>query len=146
MKLKSHGLVAAGALVILAATLIVAGAFPFRSGIAAATPPGFDPGDAAAAEQAAGGDGRILQVISVGSVLTRDGMIWVYRPDKQTWLSVDEALKEEGRETHVLPLPVPATEIAQMQSFGFLLTKSGELWLYEFATDKWGRIQSPPAR
>ncbi|MFH1145105.1 MAG: hypothetical protein V1774_11225 [Candidatus Eisenbacteria bacterium] len=103
-------------------------------------------GSALAAGQAGDGAGasRVVLAFGVGSVLTRDGTLWVYRPDTDLWLTIDEAFKEEGRETKILPLPVAPSDIAEMESFGFLLTKGGESWLYEFTTDRWRRIPPPP--
>lgn len=90
--------------------------------------------------------GDILLVYGVGGVLTRDGTLWQYRPDQSTWLTVDEAFEQEGQTTHILPLPVPASTIAKMDSFGFILTNSGSCWLYDLEKDRWREIGSPPAR
>jgi hypothetical protein len=72
-----------------------------------------------------------------------DGQIWVYRPDQDRWLTVDQAFKDEGRDTHIVPLPVPAGQVKEMTSFGFLLTQSGEIWFYEISTDKWRKLPNP---
>jgi len=90
--------------------------------------------------------GEILLVYSVGGVLTSDGTLWQYRPDKGSWLTVDEAFEQEGHQTHILPLPVPAAEIAQMNSFGFILTRSGRCWFYDLEKDRWAEIGPPLAR
>jgi hypothetical protein len=95
----------------------------------------------ARADEAAGR--TVLLSFGVGGVLTADGQLWQFRPDQNQWLAIDEAFQEEGRETHIVPLPVPAAEIAEMQSFGFLVTRTGEVWLYEFNTDDWRKLPSP---
>jgi len=100
----------------------------------------------AALAQGPTGSGDIALVYGVGGVLTRDGILWQYRPDKGSWVTVDDAFSEEGRETHVLPLPVAVGEIAQMESFGFLVTKSGACWLYDLEKDRWRDVGPPPAR
>lgn len=88
--------------------------------------------------------GSVLLAYGVGGVLTADGRLFQYRPDVGRWLPIDEAFREEGRETNIVPLPVRAEEIRQMESFGFLVTRSGEIWLYEMSTDRWQKL-SPPA-
>ena len=90
--------------------------------------------------------GEIQLVYGVGGVLTIDGTLWQYRPDKSAWLTVDQAFAEEGRTTHVLPLPVPASQSARMESFGFIVTESGNCWLYDLEQDRWREIGPPPAR
>ena len=90
-------------------------------------------------------NGDILLVYGVGGVLTRDGTLWQYRPDKSVWLNVDQAFAEEGRTTNVLPLPVPAADIARMDSFGFIVTRAGDCWLYDLEKDGWRQIGPPPA-
>jgi len=99
---------------------------------------------AAGQQEGASGASRVVLAFGVASVLTENGMLWVYRPDTGNWLTIDEAFREEGRETHILPLPVRSADIAQMESFGFLLTKSGEMWLYEFTGDRWRKVDPPP--
>lgn len=88
--------------------------------------------------------GQILLAYGVGGVLTKDGMLWTYRPDQGKWLTVDQAFAEQERTTHVLPLPVAAASITQMQSFGFLVTKTGTCWLYDLEKDVWKEIGAPP--
>ncbi len=90
--------------------------------------------------------GEILLVYGVGGVLTRDGTLWQYRPDQNQWLTVDEAFSQEGQTTHILPLPVPASTIAKMDSFGFLVTESGSCWLYDLEKDRWREVGAPPSR
>jgi len=97
----------------------------------------------ARAADAGGRPGEVLLAYSVGGVLTADGQLWQYRPDLQQWLTIDEAFRQEGRETSVVPLPVPASEIAAMESFGFLVTRSGDLWLYVIETNQWQKLPHP---
>lgn len=87
---------------------------------------------------------EVVLAFGPNGVLTRDGTLWVYRPDKGIWLTIDDSFAEEGHATHVLPLPVPATEIAQMQSFGFIVTTSGSCWFYDLSKDRWKDIGVPP--
>ncbi len=88
--------------------------------------------------------GEVILTFGVGGVLTADGILWQYRPDLDKWMTMDEAFLEEGRETSkVLPLPVPADKIQDMATWGFILTTSGDLWLYEMASDKWRRLKPP---
>ncbi len=88
--------------------------------------------------------GSIQLAFAPGGVLTRDGALWQYRLDKGVWLTIDDAFAEEGRTTHVIPLPVPASQIVQMQSFGFIVTSSGACWLYDVEQDRWKEIGAPP--
>ena len=90
--------------------------------------------------------GRVLRLISVGGVLTDDGTIWQYRPDRGRWQTIDESFASEGKTTHILPLPVPAGSIREMVTFGFLQTDGGELWLYDIGKDKWEKLPAPPER
>lgn len=118
-------------------------------GLASVLIPGLDsisqrvplaPSEALAAPQPAS---QAVLAFNVGGVLTRDGMLWIFRPDLDRWLTVDEAFREEGRETHILPLPVPVQDIGDMETYGFILTKGGDIWFYEIAADKWRQLQTP---
>ena len=101
-------------------------------------------GEASAQSQPTGNpSGQVLLTYGLGGIVTADGTLWQYRPDFKRWMTVDEAFREEGRTTHILPLPVPATEIQDMESFGFILTRSGQIWFYEMETDKWKLIEPP---
>ncbi|MBM3316727.1 MAG: hypothetical protein FJY75_02640 [Candidatus Eisenbacteria bacterium] len=127
----------------------IAGSLLFALGIALGSllqvlPAGSDasPLGVAAAQPPAPAS-RVLLAFGVGGVLTGDGRVLQYRPDTQQWLSIDEAFRQEGRETNILPLPVRADQIRQMESFGFLLTNSGEAWLYEMSTDQWRKLPNP---
>lgn len=100
-------------------------------------------GGSAQAQSPGDARGPVLLAYSLGGILTADGKLWQYRPDLDRWLTIDEAFREEGRTTHILPLPVPATEIQDMETFGFILTHSGQVWFYEMETDKWRLLPSP---
>jgi hypothetical protein len=125
-----------GALVAAAATVLLAAAgwLTLREG------------NTAHAQGSGSVSGQIQLVYGIGGVLTRDGTLWTYRPDTGKWLTVDEAFQAQDRTTHVLPLPVPASSIVRMESFGFLITDSGSCWLYDLEKDKWTEIGAPPAR
>ena len=87
-----------------------------------------------------------ILTFGVGGVLASDGTLWQYRPDTGEWLSIDEAMRKEGYEdSHILPLPVPVEDVAEMESFGFLRTRQGDLWLYEMAANSWVRLPELPA-
>ncbi len=85
---------------------------------------------------------EVLRIYGVGGVLTADGTLWQYRPETKKWLTIDEAFREQGKTTQVLPLPVRAREIREMVTFGFLLSESGECWLYDLERNRWERL--PP--
>jgi hypothetical protein len=87
--------------------------------------------------------GKILRLINVGSVLTADGKIWNFRPDRDRWETVDESFAGQGKTTHILPLPVPAASIREMVTFGFLLTEAGDCWLYDMDRNKWEKLTPP---
>ena len=84
----------------------------------------------------------ILKIFCVGGVLTADGTLWQYSPS-QKWQTIDQAFRDQGRETHILPLPVPAHAIEEMVTFGFLKTTSGEVWLYDLEDNEWQRLDPP---
>ncbi|HZM16362.1 MAG TPA: kelch repeat-containing protein [Candidatus Krumholzibacteria bacterium] len=87
---------------------------------------------------------RILGVYGVGGVIGEDGTLWQYMPDRKKWLSIDEAFRGEDQETHILPLPVAAKDIQFMESWGFLVTRSGECWHYDLAANRWQNVGPPP--
>jgi hypothetical protein len=89
--------------------------------------------------------GDIAATFGVGGVLTREGKLWQYRPDKKKWVSLDESFALEGQATTTVPLPVPVSEIRFMETFGFLVTLDGDCWLYNFDQNRWDRIGHPPA-
>lgn len=86
--------------------------------------------------------GPILKLFAVGGVLTEDGTLWQYSPSRK-WQTIDEAFRDQGRETKILPLPVPASSIVEMVTFGFLLTQGGDTWLYELEEDSWIKLPPP---
>ena len=90
------------------------------------------------------GGGGITGIFGVGGVITEEGSLWQYLPDEKRWMTIDEAFKRDGRETHILPLPVPsAKEIRYMESWGFLVTQTGEVWQYDLETNRWRNIGAP---
>jgi hypothetical protein len=114
-------------------------------GIALVVLPGGSPGPPVALAAAPAGTpgAEVVRLCSQGTVLTADGQIWFFRPDQDRWLTMDQAFKSEGRETHIVPLPVPVSAVKEMESFGFILTQSGEVWFYEISTDKWRKLPNP---
>lgn len=86
---------------------------------------------------------QVVRIYGVGGVLTADGTLWQYRPETKKWLTIDEAFQEQGKTTRVLPLPVKAKEIREMATWGFLLTESGECWLYDLERSRWERLTPP---
>ncbi len=100
-------------------------------------------GGGAAGTAGAVGGSRVVRLVSVGSVLTADGTIWMYRPDRKQWMTIDESFKAQGKQTHVLPLPVAVSAIQDMATFGCLLTNSGDCWLYNIESDKWEKLPAP---
>lgn len=90
--------------------------------------------------------GRIVLIYAPGGVLTEDGTLWQFNLENGVWVTVDEAFREQGQETQVLPLPVPVERIARMESFGFLVTHDGTCWLYDLQRNEWREIGAPPMR
>ena len=105
--------------------------------------PGSPP---AASAQHASSMGEILLTFGPGGVLTEGGILWQFNMEKGVWTTIDDAFDEQGRQTHVHPLPVAADEIARMESFGFIVTHSGNCWLYDLEKDRWREIGPPPRR
>ncbi|MBD3161882.1 MAG: hypothetical protein GF346_06350 [Candidatus Eisenbacteria bacterium] len=99
-----------------------------------------------AAAQGGADAGRIVLIYAPGGVLTEDGTLWQFNLEKGVWVTVDEAFREQGQETEVLPLPVPVERIARMESFGFLVTREGVCWLYDLQRNQWREVGSPPRR
>jgi hypothetical protein len=81
-----------------------------------------------------------------GGVLTNDGALWQYRLDTQDWVTIDQAFKDQGQNTKILPLPVSVDQIESMESFGFFVTRSGDCWLYDLEEDAWKNIATPSGR
>ena len=76
--------------------------------------------------------------------MTQGGTLWQYNMEKGVWITIDEAFTEQGQQTHVHPLPVPADQIARMESFGFIVTHTGNCWLFDLEKDQWKQIGRPP--
>lgn len=92
---------------------------------------------------AAGAGSSIIATYGVGGVLKGDGRLYQWRPEKKQWVTIDESFRLDGETRHVLPLPVAATEVARMEGFGFLVTRSGTCWLYNLDTNRWENIGRP---
>jgi hypothetical protein len=88
-------------------------------------------------------DSNIVGVFGVGGVLTESGALWQFLPDEKKWMTIDQAFARDGRETHVLPLPVDVKSIRFMESWGFLVTTEGKAWLYSQDESKWIEIGTP---
>jgi hypothetical protein len=88
--------------------------------------------------------GGLVASYGVGGVLTRDGELWQYRPDKGRWMTLDESFALEKTKTRLVPLPVPADQVKAMQTFGFIVTRSDECWLYDMDAQAWKNIGAPP--
>jgi hypothetical protein len=86
---------------------------------------------------------NIVGVFGVGGVISENGTLWQYHPSEKRWMTIDEAFKLDDRETHILPLPVPADQIRFMESFGFLVTKDGQVWQYDLEQKSWQNIGTP---
>jgi hypothetical protein len=122
----------------LGALLMVGGAMAFR---------GLGPQSAAAKSPSTSGAsdrGGLVASFGVGGVLTRDGELWQYRPDRDKWVTLDESFGLEGTTTKLIPLPVPADQVKMMETFGFLITQSDECWLYDLDKNEWKNIGAPP--
>lgn len=92
------------------------------------------------------GSGEVVMAFGVGGVLTRDGALWQYRLDTRDWVTIDQAFEDQGQDTHILPLPVRVSEISSMESFGFIITRGGDCWLYDLEEDKWENVGRPSGR
>ena len=115
------------------------------AGLALALPTLIGSASLAAPQSGAAAEaGPILRLIAVGQVLTTDGRILNYNPETRQWQDIDEAFRVQDKETHILPLPVPAGSIREMVTFGFLLTDEGVCWLYNLETDRWEKVPPPP--
>lgn len=101
--------------------------------------------DAVAAGSSAGSDrGGLITSFGVGGVLTRDGELWQYRPDRDKWMTLDESFALEGTATKLVPLPVPADQVKSMETFGFLVTVADVCWLYDLDRNEWEKVGAPP--
>lgn len=86
----------------------------------------------------------IAGTFGVGGVVTWEGELWQYRPDRESWVTLDESFALEGQATSVIPLPVPADRIRHMETFGFLVDDQDDCWLYDLDERRWERIGKPP--
>jgi hypothetical protein len=92
--------------------------------------------------QAAAGS-AVVATYGVGGVLKSNGSLYQWRPEKKTWVTIDESFRLDGETRKVLPLPVAAADVARMEGFGFIVTKSGSCWLYNLDTNRWENIGRP---
>jgi hypothetical protein len=92
--------------------------------------------------QAAAGS-AVVATYGVGGVLKSNGSLYQWRPEKKTWVTIDESFRLDGETRKVLPLPVAAVDVARMEGFGFIVTKSGSCWLYNLDTNRWENIGRP---
>jgi len=88
--------------------------------------------------------GTVVGTFGVGGVLTREGKLWQYRPDKKKWVSLDESFALEGQGTSVVPLPVAPGKIRFMETFGFLVADNDRCWLYNVEQKLWEDVGVPP--
>ena len=91
-------------------------------------------------------DGKpgVVATFGVGGVMTWEGELWQYRPDKESWVHLDESFGLESQATSIVPLPVKAEDIRHMETFGFLVTRDDTCWLYDFDGQRWKEIGKPP--
>src|ERR1041385_7796191 len=86
----------------------------------------------------------IVTTYGVGGVLRTDGSLYQWRPEQKKWVTIDESFRLDGENSrHVLPLPVPASDVARMEGFGFIVTRSGACWLYNLDSNRWENIGRP---
>jgi hypothetical protein len=123
--------VAAG---VVLALVLVSGLKTLSSAAQAANPPGGKGPDR----------GGLVATFGVGGVLTRDGELWQYRPDRSEWMTLDESFALEGKPTKLVPLPVRPDQVKSMETFGFLVTTGDECWLYDLDENVWKDVGSPP--
>ena len=100
-------------------------------------------GSPAFAASASSGRSAVVATYGVGGVLKADGGLFQWRPEKKQWVSIDESFRLDGETRKVLPLPVPASDVARMEGFGFIVTRSGSCWLYNLDTNRWENIGRP---
>lgn len=88
----------------------------------------------------------IVGLFGVGGIIVQHGdeaVLWQYLPDTKKWMTIDEAFKRDGRDTKILPLPVPAVKIRAMESWGFLITTEGKVWQYDLDAGRWVELGMP---
>ena len=105
----------------------------------------FQPQEPAAGIVDPGAKGSLIGTFGVGGVVTREGQLWQYRPDKGRWMSLDESFALEGQATTVIPLPVPVDQIRFMETFGFLVSQDDACWLYNVEQHRWEEVGKPPS-
>jgi len=88
-------------------------------------------------------DATIVGLFGVGGVISESGTLWQYMPDDKKWMTIDEAFQRDGRETHILPLPVAARDIKFMESWGFIVARDGTVWQYDLEGNKWQNVGTP---
>jgi hypothetical protein len=93
--------------------------------------------------QAATAGSSVVATYGVGGVLKSNGSLYQWRPEKKVWVTIDESFRLDGETRKVLPLPVAAADVARMEGFGFIVTKSGSCWLYNLDTNRWENIGRP---
>jgi len=122
-------------LAAVATALVLALAAGLKAGpsAAAGTPP----------PKAATGSSSILATYGVGGVLKSDGKLYQWRPEKKQWVTIDESFRLDGEKRSILPLPVAAADVGRMEGFGFIVTRSGNCWLYNLDTNHWDNIGRP---
>jgi len=106
--------------------------------------PGTTEGQAsAAAAKSAGASSSVVATYGVGGVLKADGKLYQWRPERRQWVTLDESFELDGEKRNVLPLPVPASDVARMEGFGFIVTRNGQCWLYNLDSNRWENIGRP---
>jgi len=85
----------------------------------------------------------VVATYGVGGVLKSNGFLYQWRPEKKVWVTIDESFRMDGETRKVLPLPVGASEVARMEGFGFIVTRSGNCWLYNLDSNRWENIGRP---
>ena len=85
----------------------------------------------------------VVATYGVGGVLKSNGFLYQWRPEKKVWVTIDESFRMDGETRKVLPIPVAASEVARMEGFGFIVTRSGTCWLYNLDSNRWENIGRP---
>lgn len=101
------------------------------------------PGQPAPAVAASSSSSSILVTYGVGGVLKADGNLYQWRPERKQWVTIDQSFALDGETRKILPLPVVASEVARMEGFGFIVTRSGACWLYNLDSNRWESIGRP---
>jgi hypothetical protein len=97
----------------------------------------------AAVEAAAASGTSIDATYGVGGVGKSDGRRYQWRPEKERGVTIDESFRLDGETRKIHPLPVVAGEVARMEGFGFIVTRSGTCWLYNLDSNLWENIGRP---